>query len=460
MILYKRSIVMAKLFGTDGIRGIVNRKLTGELAYLIGKCGSKVLHEKNPLRNVIIVGTDTRISSPMIEHSICAGIASYGINVIKLGDVPTPAIGYLIQKFDLLGGVMISASHNPYEYNGIKFFDSNGIKLSDDIENEIEDTYFSLQNGTLGIESLGIGSIKYADDMVDEYINFLLDNLDGVSLDGLRIAIDCANGAAYSICEKVFKNTNAEIIFLNNTPNGININNKCGSTYMDFISKFVVENKCDMGFAYDGDADRCLAVDHEGNIIDGDSIMGIIAIYFKNKGMLNKNTIVATVMSNIGLYKSLDRYGILVSRVSVGDKYVFEDMYKNNYVVGGEQSGHIILLDNKTGDGILTSIIISKIVKESNSTLKEISSIIKKFPQILINVEASDIFKTIYKNDEEIRSLIKYYEEILADKGRILVRESGTEDLIRIMIEGENIEVIKEIGEDISNIIRSKIKNV
>ncbi len=448
---------MGKLFGTDGIRGIVNVKLTGELAYFIGKCGAKVLNENTKGKNTIIVGKDTRASSSMIEHSICAGISSYGINVIKLGCVPTPAISYLIQKYNLLGGVMISASHNPYMYNGIKFFDENGIKLSDSLENKIEDLYFDLMEKNVSIEPMGIGSIDTSEKMVKCYEDFLFETIKETPLNSLKIALDLANGSAVAVAYDVFKNSGANIIIANDKPNGVNINNECGSTCMDFISKFVVENNCDMGFSYDGDADRCLAVDSSGKIIDGDAIMGIIGIYFKNKGILNKNMIVTTVMSNIGLYKSLDKHGILSSKVSVGDKYVFEEMNRNNYVVGGEQSGHIILLDNKTGDGVLTSLIISKIVKESGKSLKELSLEIEKFPQILINIECSDKYKRIYKEDPDVIDFVKKCEDSLKGDGRILIRESGTEDLIRIMIEGRDLSNIKKIGESIEEVIRQKM---
>lgn len=451
---------MGKLFGTDGIRGIANVKLTGEFAYLIGRCGAYVLSKKSNKVKKIIVGMDTRISSPMIEHAICSGISSYGVEVIKVSYVPTPAIAYLIQKHDLIGGIMISASHNPYDYNGIKFFDENGVKLSDELEEEIENLYF---NGGKDIEysPLSIGKINSVHEMVEEYEKFLLNFLGETSLNGFKIALDCANGSAYFIGEEVFKNTGAEVLVINNQPNGININNNCGSTNMDNLCKFVVDNKCDFGFAYDGDADRCLAVDNEGNIINGDFIMGIISIYFKEKGILKGNTLVTTVMSNIGLYKSLEEYGVNISKVCVGDKYVFQNMNENGYIVGGEQSGHIILFDNKTGDGILTSIVLSKIIKEKNKTLKELASNIKEFPQILINVNVNGGNKKIYKEDEEIVALIKEYENELSSNGRILVRDSGTEDLIRIMIEGKDIEVISKMANNISDVIESKlIKNV
>lgn len=451
---------MGKLFGTDGIRGIANTKLTGELAYNIGRCGAKVLSKNIVDNRKIVVGIDTRISSSMIEYSICSGIASIGIDVVRVSNVPTPAIAYLIQRFKLLGGVMISASHNPYEYNGIKFFDSNGVKLSDDLENEIENLYFNLLNADNMHSPNDIGNIEFSNDMDKDYIDFLLNNLGKNDLSGLKIGIDCANGAAYSIARRVFEGTGAEFMIINDSPNGININNKCGSTYMSEISKFVVENNCDLGFAYDGDADRCLAVDHEGNIINGDRIMGLIAIYFKEQRILNKNTIVVTVMSNLGLYKSLDKFGISISTVCVGDKYVFQNMNDNSYVVGGEQSGHIILFDNKTGDGILTSLIISKIVKEKGKTLKELCSVIKEFPQLLVNIEVDEVNKRIYREDKEINDLINRYENELLGNGRILVRESGTENLIRIMVEGEDVDMIKNIIDDIVGTINLKLKNV
>lgn len=451
---------MGKLFGTDGIRGIANIKLTGELAYNIGKCGAKVLSKGVIDNRKIVVGIDTRISSSMIEYSICAGIASTGIDVIRVSNVPTPAIAYLIQKFKLLGGVMISASHNPYEYNGIKFFDSNGVKLNDDLENEIENLYFNLLNVSNMDGFDDIGKIEFSSEMITDYIDFLLSNLGKNDLSGLKIGVDCANGAAYSIARRVFEATGAEFLIINDYPNGVNINNKCGSTYMDEISKFVVENNCDLGFAYDGDADRCLAVDHEGNIINGDHIMGLIAIYFKEQGILNKNTIVVTVMSNLGLYKSLDKFDISISTVGVGDKYVFQNMNENDYVVGGEQSGHIILFDNKTGDGILTSLIISKIVKEKGKSLKDLCSVIKEFPQLLVNIEVDEFNKRIYKEDKEVNDLINRYENELSGNGRILVRESGTENLIRIMAEGEDMDMIKNIVDDVVGAINLKLKSV
>ncbi len=285
-----------------------------------------------------------------------------------------------------------------------------------------------------------------------------MSNLGKNDLSGLKIGVDCANGAAYSIARRVFEATGAEFLIINDYPNGVNINNKCGSTYMDEISKFVVENNCDLGFAYDGDADRCLAVDHEGNIINGDHIMGLIAIYFKEQGILNKNTIVVTVMSNLGLYKSLDKFDISISTVGVGDKYVFQNMNENDYVVGGEQSGHIILFDNKTGDGILTSLIISKIVKEKGKSLKDLCSVIKEFPQLLVNIEVDEFNKRIYKEDKEVNDLINRYENELSGNGRILVRESGTENLIRIMAEGEDMDMIKNIVDDIVGAINFRIK--
>ena len=446
---------MEKLFGTDGIRGIANSRFTEEFSYLIGKYGADVLSNNSRNTRKIIVGMDTRESSPIIEKNVCMGISSCGIDVIRLSYVPTPAISHLIRKYNLLGGVMISASHNPYEYNGIKFFDHNGIKLCDELEEKIEKLYYDnnmLENDKTNNE----GKVEYSEYMVNEYEEFLLSFLN-IDLTGLKIAIDCANGAASFIGQDVFNKTGAEVLTINNNPNGVNINNNCGSTSMDNISKFVVENNCDFGFAYDGDADRCLAVDHEGNVVNGDYIMGIIAIYFKERGILAGNNVVTTVMSNMGLYKSLENYGINTSKVSVGDKYVFQDMDKNKYVLGGEQSGHIILFDNKTGDGILTSLMLSKIIKEKKTTLKKLSSLIEEFPQVLINVPVTSGNKKIYKEDEDVVNLIKKYEDELSDYGRILVRESGTENLIRIMVEGKNKDKIESISNDIKELIKNKL---
>lgn len=445
---------MSRLFGTDGIRGIANEKLTRDFAYLIGKFGALVLSNNSTHDKKIIVGMDTRISSPSIEESLCTGISSCGVDVIRVSYIPTPAIGYLIKKHNLIGGIMVSASHNPYEYNGIKFFDDSGVKLSDKLEKEIEDLYF---NEIDGINNYDPGEISSSTKMINEYKDFLQSFLN-IDLSGMKIALDCANGSAYKIAEDVFKNLGAELIVVNNTPNGVNINHNCGSTNMNEICRVVRENNCDFGFAYDGDADRCLAVDNNGNIINGDFIIAIMAVYFKDKGILSKDTVVTTVMSNIGLEKSLNKLGINVSKVRVGDKYVFQNMEENGYVIGGEQSGHIILLDNKTGDGILTSLVLSQIVKESGKTLKELSSFIHEFPQILINVEVSEGNKSIYKEDEEIARLIKKFEEDLSDNGRILVRESGTENLIRVMVEGKDRDIIEDIGNQISNAIRDKLE--
>lgn len=451
---------MEKLFGTDGIRGIADKKLTNEFAYLIGKFGAYVLKKNAPdnVNGKILVGMDTRISSPKLEGSIVLGITSIGVDVIKVSYVPTPAIGYLIRKHNLVGGVMISASHNPYEYNGIKFFDHNGIKLNDELECEIEKLYFDgIDN--FKDEDSDAGRIEELKNLNDDYKKFLLSFLD-LRLDNLKIAIDCANGSSYLLAEEVFKNTGAEVLVINNTPDGININSGCGSTHMEGLCEFVVKNKCDFGFAYDGDADRCLAVDHEGNIINGDFIIGIISLYFKEKGILKNDTVVVTVMSNIGLYKALEKFGIKVSKVQVGDKYVFQDMNENGYVIGGEQSGHIILFDNKTGDGILTSLILSKIIKEKGESLKELASFMDEFPQVLLNVNVDEEYKTIYKTDSHVSNLIKKYEEILCNNGRILVRESGTENLIRIMVEGEDKEFIEKIAKEISFAIEDKLIKV
>ncbi len=450
---------MRKLFGTDGIRGIANEKLTREFSYLIGKCGACVLSDNSTYNKKIVIGMDTRISSPLIEESLCSGISSYGVDVIRVSYVPTPAISYLIRKYNLIGGIMVSASHNPYEYNGIKFFDSYGVKLSDDLEKEIEKLYFdSVDKLEIVNMNLRLGKIKTSNDAIVHYEKFLLSFLDS-NLDGLKIAIDCANGASYDVAQRVFKKTGAEVVVINNKPNGININCDCGSMHMDKLREVVINNNCDFGFAYDGDADRCLAVDKNGNIINGDFIIAIISMYFKNKGILHKDTVVSTVMSNIGLEKSLNKYGINISKVCVGDKYVFQNMNENGYVVGGEQSGHVILFDNKTGDGILTSLIVSDIIKQSGKTLEDLASCIDEFPQVLINVEVPEEYKSIYREDREIINLIEKYEHELFNNGRILVRESGTENFIRIMVEGKNKKNIEYIGNAIAMFIKDKVLN-
>lgn len=445
---------MSRIFGTDGVRGIVDKDLTYTLAYNLGRAGAHVLTHGSH-RPKILIGTDTRVSKDMLQDALCAGIISVGAEAIIVGVMPTPAVSYLVKSYECDAGVMISASHNPAEYNGIKFFDNNGYKLADDIEDRIQ--YF-IEEAFDEIPDLNIGKKVVLENAIKDYEEHLESAMD-VDLEGYKIALDCANGASYRVAEDVFKALKAEVYVMGNKPDGLNINLNCGSTSLDGLKKFVVDNKCDVGFAYDGDADRCLCVDENGAVVNGDFIMAICADHFKKIGELNKNTLVATVMSNLGLFKGLNNLGIKVVKTKVGDRYVLEEMIKEGYSLGGEQSGHIIFLKYaNTGDGVLTSLQISKIMRYCDSKMSKMAKIISEFPQVLINVDVPDDQKEICYTDEEVVAKIKEVEEKLGDKGRVLVRPSGTESYIRVMIEGENKRQIGEYAESISNIIKEKSK--
>ncbi len=448
---------MSRIFGTDGVRGIANKDLTVALAYKLGRAGAHVLTNGSH-RPKILIGTDTRVSKDMLESALSSGIMSVGSEVMVIGVVPTPAVSYLVKKYNFDAGIMISASHNPAEYNGIKFFDSNGYKLQDEIEDKIqyfiEEAFDEIPYPT-GHE---VGKKVYSEDAILDYEEHLKSTID-VDLDGVKIALDCANGSAYRIAEEVFKSLKAKVYIMGNKPDGNNINLNCGSTDLKELQKFVVENECNVGFGYDGDADRCLCVDENGNIVNGDFIMAICSEYLKKIGELNKNTLVSTVMSNLGLLIGLNKLGIKIIYTKVGDRYVLEEMLKEGYSIGGEQSGHIIFLKySNTGDGILTSLQLSKILKYTNSKLSKLANIIKEYPQVLVNIVVKEDKKNIYKEDKDILNKIKEVEDILLDKGRVLVRASGTEPLIRVMIEGENKEKIEEYAQMICKLIEEKSK--
>ena len=446
---------MSRMFGTDGVRGVANTELTPELAFKLGRAGAYVLTEGTH-KPKILVGMDTRISGQMLECALVSGILSVGAEAVCVGIVPTPAIAYLTRKYNADAGVMISASHNPVEYNGIKFFDNKGYKLKDEIEDRIQ---YVIENNLEEVPSPISGDVgrKIEDETaVEQYVKYIKNTVN-VTFDGLKVALDCANGAAYKAAVKAFRELKAEVYVINDNPDGVNINKKCGSTHMEELMDYVVKKGCDLGLAFDGDADRCLAVDNEGNLIDGDKIMAVFAKYLKSKGKLVEDTLVTTVMSNMGLFLGLDKEEIKTVKTKVGDRYVLEEMIKRGYNLGGEQSGHIIFLDyNSTGDGLLTAVKLCEIVKESNKTLKELSNIVTALPQVLENAVIPNDKKDIYLVDEEIVSEINKIEEMLDGKGRVLIRPSGTEPLVRVMLEGENQDEINNLAKSLAELIYRK----
>lgn len=448
---------MGKLFGTDGVRGIANVELTNELAYKLGRYGAHVL-SKGEKKAKILVGKDTRVSGDMLESALISGILSAGCDVIKVGVLPTPAIAYLVRHFSLNAGVMISASHNPLEYNGIKFFNSEGFKLRDEIENEIED--YILNNKDLehipSGEELGRKTQIYHG--MDIYANYIKSTTN-MDFRGLRVAVDCANGAASEVAYKTLRDLGATLHIINNAPDGFNINKNCGSTHMGVISNFTREVGADIGISFDGDADRLLAVDENGVLVDGDKIMAICGSYLKNKGKLRKNTIVTTVMSNIGFDKACEENGMKNVKTQVGDRYVLKEMIDNGYDLGGEQSGHIIFLEhNTTGDGLLTAVQLLSVLKKRGKKMSELAKMMKVYPQVLKNAKVTNKAKYNYDKDEVIMDNIKKLEEKFNGAGRVLIRPSGTEPLVRVMIEGENYSELEMYAEELVSIIEERLK--
>lgn len=449
---------MGRLFGTDGVRGIANVELTPELAYRLGRAGAYVLTEGTH-KPKILVGMDTRISGDMLESALVAGILSVGAEAICVGVIPTPAIAYLTRKYEADAGVMISASHNPVEYNGIKFFNGKGYKLKDELEDKIQAI---IENNFEGVPNPIGGAVgrKIEEDTAHEdYVEFAKSTID-VRLDGLKIALDCANGASYETAVETFRELGAEVVVINNDPDGVNINKNCGSTHPEELMDYVVRKNCHLGLAFDGDADRCLAVDEKGSLIDGDFIMAICGKHLKDKGKLKDNTIVLTVMSNLGLFLALEKENIKTIQTKVGDRYVLEEMVEDGYKLGGEQSGHVIFLDyNTTGDGLVTGLQIAAVVKESGKKLSDLAAIMKKLPQVLVNAKVPNDKKDIYKTDKDIINEIKNIEKVLEGKGRVLIRPSGTEPLVRVMLEGENQYELEKAATNLAKLIELKAIN-
>ena len=454
---------MRKYFGTDGIRRIANTELTPELVYKVAKAGAYVLSKHTDHTPTILIGRDTRLSGALIESAMVAGFLSYGANVKLLGIIPTPAVAYLTRKLKADAGVVISASHNTYEFNGIKYFSNKGMKIPDTLEEEIEEVMESGKLDNLTAMGDKIGVSDYALDLENEYVYFFRRNFDEeiekINRDDFIVGLDTANGATYEVAEKVFKSLGINYKIINNNPNGININDMCGSTHLEGLKKFVVENKLSLGVAYDGDGDRCLAIDENGNEIDGDKLLAIISQNLRKKEKLRKDTIVATVMSNLGLNKYAKNNNLDLIQTKVGDRYVLEEMLKEGYNLGGEQSGHIILLDyNPTGDGILTSLMLIKTLLEEGKKASELGDEIKLYPQILINAKVDSNKKYDYEKNEEIKKAIEKLEEEFAGNGRVLIRPSGTEPLVRVMIEGEDQKYITKKAKEIAKLIEEKLK--
>lgn len=445
---------MRVLFGTDGVRGVANRELTPVLAYRLGLAGAYVLSKsvKGPVKPTIVIGKDTRISGDMLEASLIAGICSVGVNVLRVGVMPTPAIAHLTRELKATAGVVISASHNPVEDNGIKFFASTGYKLPDEIEAEIE--RIASREGMSELPcptGSEVGSVKDVTNAGDTYVSFAQKTI-STRLEGLKIVIDCANGAASYLSPRIFSELGAEVISIYNEPNGININKGCGSTHPEDLARKVVEVGADLGLAHDGDADRVIAVDEEGNIVDGDHIMVICSTHLKRKGKLPKDTVVVTVMSNLGLKLGLTSADIKVRETQVGDRYVMEELLKSGAVFGGEQSGHIIFLEhNTTGDGIVTGLQLAAVVKETGKTVSELAAQMERLPQVLVNVRVTD--KGAAMENEEVKEAINKGELLLGEKGRILVRPSGTEPKVRVMAEGPDEKQLQDIVDDIAAVI-------
>lgn len=448
---------MARIFGTDGVRGVANKELTVELAMNLGKAGAYVLTKEKAHKPTILVGGDTRISGEMLANALMAGICSVGADAVYVGVVPTPAIAYLTRHYGYDAGVVISASHNPSEYNGIKFFNGDGYKLSDLLEDEIEEV-MRMNSAELPMPVGGeVGHITYRYDAKDDYVRFACSLID-LDLSGLKIVVDTAEGASYYTAPKTLESFGAKPVVIHNHPDGVNINRACGSTHMEELKKRVVEEGADLGIAFDGDADRMLAVDENGNMVDGDQIMAICGLYMRNQGRLKKDTVVATVMSNLGFFRMGEKEGINIVRTKVGDRYVLEYMLANGCNLGGEQSGHVIFLDeNTTGDGLISALHLLEVIVKSGKKLSELASVMRVLPQALVNARVSNIKKEYYMDNKVVADAVAELEARFAGAGRVLIRPSGTEPLVRVMIEGDDQKFIEEEAKKLAEIIEKNI---
>ena len=446
---------MARLFGTDGVRGVANEELTPQLAMQLGQAGAYVLTKENAHKPTIMVGCDTRISGDMLANALMAGVCSVGANAVYVGVVPTPAVAYLTKKYKVDAGVVISASHNPVEFNGIKFFDGNGYKLPDAMEDEIEALIKSDMNGIKFPTGSGVGKIKYRTDAREEYINHAIQSVP-IDLSGMKIVVDCAEGASFYTSVEALKELGAEVVAIHNNPDGTNINANCGSTHMEELQARVVYEKAQVGLAFDGDADRLLAVDENGKQVDGDQIMAIVGNHMKSKGKLKGDTIVATVMSNLGFFIMGDKNGIQIEQTKVGDRYVLERMKEINASLGGEQSGHVIFLDeNTTGDGLLSALHLLEVMVETKKPLSELATIMEVLPQALVNAKVPNHKKENYMDYPEIAKAIEELTAMFAGEGRVLIRPSGTEPKVRVMIEGKDQALIEKEAVKLANLIQN-----
>ncbi len=446
---------MARLFGTDGVRGVANEELTPLLAMQLGQAGATVLTKENEHRPTIMVGCDTRISGDMLANALMAGICSVGANAVYVGVIPTPAVAYLTKKYKVEAGVVISASHNPVEFNGIKFFDGNGYKLPDSMEDEIEAL---IRGGMHNMElptGSRVGKIKYRTDAREEYINHAIQSVP-VDLSALKIVVDCAEGASYYTSVEALRELGANVVPIHNMPDGTNINSNCGSTHMEELQARVVYEKANVGLAFDGDADRLLAVDENGAIVDGDQIMAVVGNHMKNQGKLKKNTIVATVMSNLGFFKMGERENLHMEQTKVGDRYVLERMREIGASLGGEQSGHVIFLDeNTTGDGLLSALHLLEVMVDTGKPLSELASVMTVMPQALVNAKVPNHKKDKYMEYPEIAKAIDELNSKFAGEGRVLIRPSGTEPKVRVMIEGKDQRMIDEEAHKLADLIQN-----
>ena len=450
---------MARLFGTDGVRGVAGTELTAQMCFDIGRAAAMVLTEGCSGKPRILIGRDTRISGDMIEAALTAGFCSVGAVAIPVGVIPTPALAYLTREYRADASAMISASHNPMEYNGIKLFNKDGYKLDDALEDRIE----AIVRGTTHTIDLpsgaGLGTVSRIDTAVEDYVSYILTTID-TRLDGIKAAVDCANGASSRTAPSALKKLGVDLTVINDQPNGLNINDHCGSTHMEAIRQLVLDTGADVGLAFDGDADRLLAVDELGNLVNGDQIMAICGCYLKSQGKLKKNAIVATIMSNLGLFQMGEREGIAIPKTKVGDRYVLEKMRAEGYILGGEQSGHVIFLEhNTTGDGLITALQLLSVMRHTGKKLSELARIMTVLPQVTINVPMDNERKYDYIDDAEIMYTIHQVERLFEDSGRVLIRPSGTEAMVRIMIEGQDLPLMEEQARRIAAVMERNLKN-
>lgn len=448
---------MGRLFGTDGARGVANSELTAELAMNIGRAAAMVLISDEVEHPTILIGKDTRLSGDMLEGALIAGLCSVGANVELLGVVPTPAVAYLVGKYNADAGIMISASHNPFEFNGIKIFSSDGCKLPDDLENRIEEIVLDNVVPYAFAKNENIGKVTRLENAADDYIDHVAKSI-GCDFEGMEVALDCSNGSSSRTAEKLFTKLGAKVHMLFDEPDGININKDCGSTHINRLQNYVREHNLCCGLAFDGDADRCLAVDEKGSLVDGDYLIAICAKDMKDRGVLKKNAVVGTVMTNMGFNKFCQENGMNFISTKVGDRYVLEAMLREGYNIGGEQSGHIIFLDYATtGDGELSGAMILSIMKRTGEKLSNLAKVMQRMPQVLINVNVSAEGKLAFYTDKEVKAEIKRVADILGDRGRILVRVSGTEPLVRVMLEGEDLEEIQNLAQEAAQVVRERL---